>query len=84
MIPWHILYALNRSRVKREILEFSRQIEKMNTTLGGIKKLTKLPDVLFITDIRRDNIAVKEAKVLGIPLVGIADSHREMIFAVGI
>jgi len=61
---------------KREILEFTRQIEKMNTTLGGIKKLTKLPDVLFITDIRRDNIAVKEAKVLGISLVGIADSNN--------
>ncbi len=62
---------------KREFLGFTRQIEKMIAVIGGIRDLKKTPDVMFVTDINMDHIAVKEAKTLGIPLVGFADTNTD-------
>ena len=61
---------------KKEILMLSREQEKLSKTLGGIKDMGGLPDVLFVVDVGYENIAVKEATNLGIPVVGIVDSNN--------
>lgn len=60
---------------KREALLLDREIEKLNQRLGGIKGLSDLPDMLFIIDTLREDIAVKEASTLGIPVVAIVDTN---------
>ena len=54
----------------------SRQLEKLEKGLGGIKNMRSLPDVLFIVDVGHESIAVKEAKTLGIPVIGIVDTNN--------
>ena len=61
---------------KKEILQLSREQEKLEKTLGGIKEMGGLPDVLFIIDVGYENIAVQEAGKLGIPVVGIVDTNN--------
>jgi small subunit ribosomal protein S2 len=61
---------------KKEILQLSREQEKLDKTLGGIKDMGGLPDVLFVVDVGYENIAVLEASKLGIPIVGIVDSNN--------
>ena len=61
---------------KKEILNLSREREKLDKTLGGIKDMHSLPDVIFIVDNGNENIAIKEAKVLGIPVVAVVDSNN--------
>ncbi len=61
---------------KKEILQLSRERDKLDKTLGGIKEMGGLPDVLFIIDVGYENIAVKEASKLGIPVVGIVDTNN--------
>jgi small subunit ribosomal protein S2 len=61
---------------KKEILQLSREQEKLDKTLGGIKEMGGLPDVLFVVDVGYENIAVLEASKLGIPIVGIVDSNN--------
>jgi len=60
---------------KRELLTFSRELEKLEKTLGGIKDMKRLPDALFIIDVRYEKIAVQEANKLGIPVIGIVDTN---------
>jgi len=60
---------------KKEQLEFSRTFEKLNTNLGGIRKMTKLPDAVFIVDTAEEDTAVREARKLNIPVVGIVDTN---------
>jgi len=60
---------------KRERLSIDKKIADMEDTLGGIKDLRKIPDAMFITDIKKDHIARKEARVLKLPLLGIADTN---------
>lgn len=60
---------------KKEVLLLEREIEKLNKRLGGIKNMTELPDLLYIVDTRREDIAVKEANKLGIPIVGVVDTN---------
>ncbi len=60
---------------KREILEMSRQREKLTMALGGIKDMERLPDALFIIDSGQEQIAVKEANRLGIPVVAVVDTN---------
>ncbi|MCK5813636.1 MAG: 30S ribosomal protein S2 [Cocleimonas sp.] len=62
--------------VKKEVLTLSREQEKLEKTLGGIKHLKKLPDALFIVDVGHEDIAVKEALKLGIPVIGIVDTNN--------
>ena len=61
---------------KKEILQLSREREKLEKTLGGIKDMGGLPDVLFIIDVGYENIAVQEATKLGIPVVGVVDTNN--------
>jgi small subunit ribosomal protein S2 len=61
---------------KKEILQLSREREKLEKTLGGIKEMGGLPDVLFVIDVGYEKIAVQEASKLGIPVVGIVDTNN--------
>lgn len=60
---------------KKEKSKFLKEIEKLETAFGGLKDMKRLPDVLFVVDCVRDNIAVKEARKLKIPIVAITDSN---------
>ncbi len=60
---------------KRELLEMTRDRDKLERALGGIKDMAGLPDILFIIDTNKEEIAVKEANKLKIPVVAILDSN---------
>jgi small subunit ribosomal protein S2 len=60
---------------KKEGLGLMREQEKLERTLGGIKNMTGLPDVLFIVDVDYEDIAVREARKLGIPVVAVVDTN---------
>ena len=62
---------------KREILQISRQRAKLEKNLGSIADLTKLPAALFVVDVCKEHIAVKEAQRLGIPVLGIVDTNSD-------
>jgi small subunit ribosomal protein S2 len=62
---------------KREILQISRQRAKLDKTLGSIADLTRLPSALFIVDVMKENIAVREANRLGIPVFAIVDTNSD-------
>lgn len=61
---------------KKEALMLTRELEKLNKGLGGIKDMRSLPDALFIIDVGHESIAVKEAKTLGIPVIGVVDTNN--------
>jgi small subunit ribosomal protein S2 len=63
--------------VKHEILQIRREKEKLDQSLGGIKNMPSLPDCLFVIDIGHENIAVAEAKKLGIPVVAVVDTNYD-------
>ncbi len=60
---------------KKEILGLTREQEKLERSLGGIKEMTGLPDVLFVVDVDHEDIAVREARKLGIPVVAVVDTN---------
>lgn len=60
---------------KREALERTRSMEKLERALGGIKEMGGLPDALFVIGVDHEAIAIKEAKNLGIPVIGIVDTN---------
>ncbi len=62
---------------KREILQISRQRAKLEKNLGSISDLTRLPAALFVVDVCKEHIAVKEAQRLGIPVFGIVDTNSD-------
>jgi small subunit ribosomal protein S2 len=62
---------------KREILQISRQRAKLEKNLGSIADLTRLPSALFVVDVCKEHIAVKEAQRLGIPVFGIVDTNSD-------
>ncbi|MCK5725613.1 MAG: 30S ribosomal protein S2 [Thiotrichaceae bacterium] len=64
------------NRSKKEALMMQREHDKLDKSLGGIKDMRKLPDVLFVVDVGFESIAVKEAKKLGIPVIGIVDTNN--------
>ncbi|MFC1921009.1 30S ribosomal protein S2 [Chloroflexota bacterium] len=59
---------------KKEMMKLEKEIARLNRQMGGIKEMTTLPDVLFIVDPPKERIALAEAKRMGIPVVGIADT----------
>ena len=61
---------------KKEALMLSREYTKLDKALGGIKDMRSLPDALFIIDVGHESIAVKEAKTLGIPVIGVVDTNN--------
>ncbi len=61
---------------KKETLTLSREHEKLEKSLGGIKNMGRLPDALFVVDVGHEKIAIAEARKLGIPVVAIVDSNN--------
>lgn len=68
--------SINRF-VKHEVLALKREREKLEASLGGIKNMSSLPDALFVIDIGHENIAVEEARKLGIPVVAVVDTNYD-------
>jgi small subunit ribosomal protein S2 len=62
---------------KRELLQISRQRAKLEKNLGSIADMVRLPSALFVIDIEKEHIAVKEAHRLGIPVFGIVDTNAD-------
>ncbi len=60
---------------KKEVIKLKHEAERLEKFLGGIKSMNGIPDVLFVVDPRKERIAVKEAQILGIPVVGIVDTN---------
>lgn len=60
---------------KKEVIKLRRETEKLEKFLSGIKEMDKLPDVLFVIDPKNEKIAVNEARILGIPVVGVVDTN---------
>lgn len=61
---------------KKEALDFQRELEKLNNSLGGIKEMKGLPDAMFVIDVGYQKGAIVEASKLGIPVVGIVDTNH--------
>jgi small subunit ribosomal protein S2 len=66
--------SINRY-TKKEVLKMEKELFKLERNLGGIKDMDELPGAIFVVDPKREKIAVREAKNLGIPVVAIADSN---------
>lgn len=62
--------------VKKEALDMQRELAKLNSSLGGIKDMKGLPDVMFIIDVGYQKGAITEAKKLGIPVIGVVDTNH--------
>jgi small subunit ribosomal protein S2 len=62
---------------KKEGLKLEKTTKKLQDALGGVEEMNRRPDALFIVDVVRDSIAVKEAKKLNIPIVGVVDSNAD-------
>jgi small subunit ribosomal protein S2 len=60
---------------KKEALHLGREIEKLNRTLSGIKEMSRLPGAVVVVDTKRERIAVREARRLGIPVVALVDTN---------
>ena len=60
---------------KKEVIKLKAEMEKLEKNLGGIKDMPRLPDILFVVDTKKEHIAVKEAKSLGIPVVALIDTN---------
>ena len=62
---------------KKEALERTREMEKLERSIGGIKDMGGLPDALFVIDVDHERIAIKEANKLGIPVIGVVDTNSD-------
>ena len=60
---------------KKEVIGLKKEWEKLEKNLGGIKEMKRIPDAIFVVDPEKERICVQEAHILGIPLIGIADTN---------
>jgi small subunit ribosomal protein S2 len=60
---------------KKEVAQINRQVAKLSKTLGGIKEMRGLPELIFVIDQEKEDIAIKEANKLGIPVICLADTN---------
>ncbi|MBQ1852490.1 MAG: 30S ribosomal protein S2 [Lachnospiraceae bacterium] len=60
---------------KKEVIGLKKEWEKLEKNLGGIKEMKRIPDAIFVVDPKKERICVQEAHILGIPLIGIADTN---------
>jgi small subunit ribosomal protein S2 len=60
---------------KKEALVLSREIDKLNIRIGGIREMKSLPSLLFVVDVRREHTAVREANILDIPIIAMVDTN---------
>ena len=65
---------------KKEKLQITRKLEKLSVNLGGIRKMRRIPDYIFIVDINRDSIAVQEARKLHVPVIALVDTNSDPTF----
>ncbi|MDX2458051.1 MAG: 30S ribosomal protein S2 [Gammaproteobacteria bacterium] len=63
---------------KKEALMLTRELEKLERSLGGIKNMRGIPDAMFVIDVGHEKIAVSEAKKLGIPVIGVVDTNNSL------
>jgi small subunit ribosomal protein S2 len=66
-----------RNLPKKEQLTIQREIDKLNRRIGGLKTLRKAPDMLFVVDTNLEDLAVKEANKLNIPIIGMVDTNAD-------
>ncbi len=69
--------ATPQGLTKKEVLEITRDRDKLERALGGIKEMGGLPDILFVIDTNKEKLAVEEANKLGIPVVAVLDSNSD-------
>lgn len=62
---------------KKERLMLNRERDRLRKVFGGIEEMTRLPGLIFIVDIKREHLTVKEARILGIPVIGIVDTNSD-------
>ncbi|MCR9255031.1 MAG: 30S ribosomal protein S2 [Alphaproteobacteria bacterium] len=67
----------NLGLTKRELLSLTRERDKLETALGGIRDMGGLPDIIFVIDTNKESIAIEEANKLGIPVIAILDSNSD-------
>ena len=67
--------TMSEALTKKELIMVRRERDKLMASLGGIKNMKKLPDALFVVDPKKEEIAVKEANKLGIPVVAVVDTN---------
>ena len=60
---------------KKEVIQIRKEYDKLNKNLRGIREMKKLPDALVIVDPKKEEIAIKEARILGIPVFGVVDTN---------
>ncbi|HQN55554.1 MAG TPA: 30S ribosomal protein S2, partial [Novosphingobium sp.] len=65
----------DNSRTKKELLQLTRERDKLELSLGGIKDMGGIPDLMFVIDTNKEAIAIQEARKLGIPVVAILDTN---------
>ncbi|MDZ4746518.1 MAG: 30S ribosomal protein S2 [bacterium] len=62
---------------KKERLMLGRERDRLRKVFGGIEEMTRLPGLIFVVDIKREHIAIKEARILGIPVIGVVDTNSD-------
>lgn len=62
---------------KKERLMLGRERDRLRKVFGGIEDMTRLPGMIFVVDIKKEHLAIKEAKILGIPVIGIVDTNSD-------
>ncbi|MFN5618059.1 MAG: 30S ribosomal protein S2 [Brevundimonas sp.] len=70
-----VLEAGGEGRVKRELLSLQRERDKLEASLGGIKDMGGIPDIMFVIDTNKEAIAIQEARKLNIPIIAIVDTN---------
>ena len=69
--------SMDRKFNKKEALGMRREMEKLDRSLGGIKDMGGIPDAMFVIDVGHENIAINEAKSLGIPVIAVVDTNNK-------
>ena len=72
-----LLETGGEGRQKKELLTLTRERDKLELSLGGIKDMGGLPDAMFVIDVDHERIAIKEANKLGIPVIGVVDTNSD-------
>jgi len=72
-----VLAAGGEGRVKKELLTLQREKDKLELSLGGIKDMGSIPDIMFVIDTNKEAIAIQEARKLNIPIIAILDTNSD-------
>lgn len=60
---------------KKEVLSYQRELERVQRRFGGLRNLTRVPDLLFVVDVKREDIAIKEANIMQVPVIAMVDTN---------